>query len=80
MYPNLSRMARDYLAVSATGVPVEALFSTGTDLLDDNRLSMAAETVRACMCLKAWGKEKKTDSALDRMGAIIARMSGKFNK
>ncbi|CAG7714118.1 unnamed protein product, partial [Allacma fusca] len=46
VYPQLSRMAKDFLGVAATGVPIECMFSMGTDLLSQKRLSMIAETIR----------------------------------
>ncbi|ODM89477.1 Zinc finger BED domain-containing protein RICESLEEPER 3 [Orchesella cincta] len=55
-YPALSRMAKDFLAVSATGVPVERLFSNGPDLLTSRRQRLNADTIRQCMCLKQWLK------------------------
>jgi len=47
-------MARDFLPISATGVPMERFFSAGPDLLPPKRRLMKDETVRMCMCLKAW--------------------------
>jgi hypothetical protein len=51
-------MARDYLSVSGTGVPIERFFSNGPDLLLPKRKSMKGETTRQCMCLKGWLKSK----------------------
>lgn len=51
-YPNLARMARDYLAIPGTGVPVERLFSTGPDLLSPRRQSLKPQTIKECLCLK----------------------------
>jgi hypothetical protein len=42
----------------ATSVPIERVFSAGTDLVTQKRCSLSAETIRACMCLRAWWKEK----------------------
>ena len=38
----------------ATSVPVERVFSGGTDLIAAKRCSLKADTIRACMCLKSW--------------------------
>ncbi|CAG8690576.1 2245_t:CDS:1, partial [Cetraspora pellucida] len=46
-YPNLARMARDYLAITATSVPVEQVFSGGTDLISVKRCSLNANFIRA---------------------------------
>jgi len=53
-YPRLSEVARDYLAVPATGAPVERVFSGGTDMVSPKRGCLAADTIRACLCLKSW--------------------------
>jgi len=38
-----------------TSVPVERVFSGGTDLIAAKRCSLKADTtIRACMCLKSW--------------------------
>ena len=58
-YPNLSRMARDYLAIPGTSTSSERLFSTATDLLTENRNRLSAPTTQACQCLKSWLKIKK---------------------
>ena len=52
-YPHLATMARDYLAVSATSVPVERIFSEGTDLIFAKRCSLGTDTICACMCLRS---------------------------
>jgi len=53
-FPNLSRMARDYLAIPATSVPSEQSFSLGKNLITDRRNRLVGKTIRACMCLKSW--------------------------
>lgn len=53
-YPSLGKMARDYLAVPATSASIERIFSSGKDLVTDKRGSLAPETIRECLCLKAW--------------------------
>ena len=53
-FPNLSRMARDYLVVPGTSTPSERSFSGGRQLITDFRCSLKAETITACMLLKHW--------------------------
>jgi len=55
-YPNLAALARDYLAIPATSVPIERAFSGGVDLVSKKRCNLGAETIQACMCLKNWWK------------------------
>lgn len=52
-------MAKDFLAASGTGVPVERLFSCGPDLLSHRRQAMSSETIKMCVCLKSWLKNKQ---------------------
>lgn len=54
VYPNLSRMAKDFLSASGTGVPVERFFSSGTDLVTPKRQRLNVETIRKTLCLKGW--------------------------
>ncbi len=42
----------------ATSVPIERVFSGGTDLITPKRCSLNAEVIRACMCLKSWWGEQ----------------------
>ncbi len=44
------------LFIIGTSVPVECVFSGGTDLISQRRSSLAPETIRMCMCLKSWWK------------------------
>ena len=53
-YPCLARIARDYLAISATSAPAERAFSRGADLIAAKRGSMDEETIRICMCVGSW--------------------------
>jgi hypothetical protein len=53
-FPNLSKMAYDYLSIPATSVPSEQCFSASKNLITDNRNRLAGKTVRACMCLRSW--------------------------
>jgi hypothetical protein len=53
-YPCLARVARDYLAIPATGAPSERVFSGGADLITDKRGSLSDDTIRACICLDSW--------------------------
>lgn len=55
-------MARDYLAVAGSGVPVEGFFSSGPDLLSPRRRSMECETVRRSLCLRNWFLRKETET------------------
>ena len=54
IYPTLSRMARDYLAIPATSASSERLFSSGKLLITDNRNILGVNTIEAVECLKCW--------------------------
>lgn len=58
-FPNLARMARDYLAIPGTSTPSERAFSGGRQLITDFRCRLAGDTIKACMLLKSWNKFKK---------------------
>ena len=53
-FPNLSKMAQDYLAIPATSVPSERVFSDVGQLVYDRRNRLNGETIRACICLDSW--------------------------
>ncbi|KZV91117.1 hypothetical protein EXIGLDRAFT_562179, partial [Exidia glandulosa HHB12029] len=53
-FPILSRMARDFLAIPASSVSVERLFSAAGLLTTRERSSLSADTIRECMCTKMW--------------------------
>ncbi|CAG7824432.1 unnamed protein product [Allacma fusca] len=46
LFPAVSAMARDYLAVSATGVSIERTFAFGSVLLKPKTLSLSADSIR----------------------------------
>jgi hypothetical protein len=50
-YPWMALAARDYLAIPASEVQVERLFSTGRDLLGVRRYSLKGETMRMLMLM-----------------------------
>jgi len=51
-YPILSAMAKDYLTVQASSVSAERAFSSGRDLVSDDRCSLAGKTVEIAQFLK----------------------------
>ena len=52
-FPNLSRMALNYLAIPATSVPSEQVFSMEKNLITDKRNRLAGKTIRMYLCLKS---------------------------
>jgi len=47
-------MARDFLAIPATSVPSEHIFSLAGRIVDDNRTNLDPNTVEALVCLRNW--------------------------
>ena len=56
IYPDLSRMARDYLGIPATSASSERLFSSGSNLITDKRNNLNEDTIQAHECLMSWIK------------------------
>jgi len=54
LFPILSRLARDYLAIPATSVSVERTFSKSRHICSDLRSSMKAETITEALLCKTW--------------------------
>ncbi|KIM56444.1 hypothetical protein SCLCIDRAFT_46436, partial [Scleroderma citrinum Foug A] len=54
IYPQLARMATDYLTIPATSVDVERLFSRGCVLLSHNCNRLSTQTMHALLCLGSW--------------------------
>ena len=70
-------MARDFLAASGTGVPIEATFSMGTDVVTNKRHNLSKETIRALMCLKSWLKFQSREDFRTAMATeIVKKMRG----
>jgi hypothetical protein len=65
--------------VSGTGVPVERLFSTGTDFLSQKRQSADATTIQECLSLKAWRKSRHTDAfQIEKQKALSNKVFGDY--
>jgi hypothetical protein len=56
-FPILSRIARDFLAILATSIAVEQLFSSAQHLCDNVHSSLEAWTIMEAMCTKIWLKQ-----------------------
>ncbi|CAG8722712.1 8247_t:CDS:2, partial [Racocetra persica] len=53
-FPNLSKMAKDFLAIPATSVPSEQIFSLAGRIIDDCRINLESNTVEALICQRNW--------------------------
>jgi len=54
-------MARDYLAIPATSVSSERLFSSGGIMISDCKYNLVPKTIRASQCLKSWTQDPLKD-------------------
>lgn len=91
-FPNLSRMALDYLAIpgtysrvpvlhvltffSATSVAVERVFSTGRLLLPHVRNRLKGESARALLCLGSWSRAGLVHPSDARKAAVLEDLEG----
>lgn len=57
LYPNLARMARDYLAIPGTCAPSDRAFSASPALIPETRSGLKADFVSAFMLLKNWWRQ-----------------------
>ncbi|ODQ73441.1 hypothetical protein LIPSTDRAFT_103977 [Lipomyces starkeyi NRRL Y-11557] len=73
-YPRIAGMARDFLAIPASSVPSERVFSIGGNLITAKRTRLGDKTIEASMCLKSWGwagpvPEEQNDSDTEEAAA-----------
>jgi hypothetical protein len=59
IYPNLSKMAADFLCIPSTSVPSERVFSKGGDLVTKKRNRLSKNTIKITMLLNSWSKVTK---------------------
>ncbi len=55
-FPKLSKIAKDVLAVTATSVPSEEIFSSSGDLISKKRNRLGHDVIESIMCLKSWNQ------------------------
>ena len=53
-WPCLSRMAKDFMAITATNTSSERVFTCGRNLLDVRRYALLPENMEADICLRSW--------------------------
>jgi hypothetical protein len=54
-FPILSQMAGDFLAIPATSVLSERVFSQGSDLITKKRNRIGGNNTQYVLCLRIWG-------------------------
>ncbi|CAG8849173.1 23154_t:CDS:1, partial [Gigaspora margarita] len=53
-FPTLFRMAQDFLAIPATSIKSEQMFSCTGHVIDDSRTLLDPSTITALMCQRNW--------------------------
>jgi hypothetical protein len=64
-FPIIARMARDHLAIPATSVPSECVFSSGGDIITKKRNRLGADNTRRLLCLRDWGVLEEGEESSD---------------
>lgn len=67
-------MAKDFLSIFGTGVPVERLFSDATDTLTHRRYRLSPSSINECLCLKSWYKLKKGSGLHNDLATALKEM------
>ncbi|CAH1430957.1 unnamed protein product [Lactuca virosa] len=65
IYPILSKMARDILAIPISTVASESAFSTGGRVLDSFRTSLTPRMVEALICAQDWLRSSRKPIVMD---------------
>jgi hypothetical protein len=60
-FPNLARMARDYMSITATSVPFKQLFSRASDIITKERNRMLESSCNAVLLVKSWLVQEDVD-------------------
>lgn len=73
MWPDLALMARDVLAVPATGADVERLFSQGRNAINHHRHKLKSQTISDIMFCRGATKRKLSSSTMQKVGTLRER-------
>lgn len=77
IYPNLARMARDYLAIQGSATPVERVWSSAASTDTKKRNSLSSERLEALQFLKAaYRKQRVRVMSTQEHEALIAARRG----
>jgi hAT family C-terminal dimerisation region len=76
-WPQLSKMALDILSIPSMSADPERLFSSGKNVLRDNRARLSSASLVALECIKSWEREgviespiaQEIEEALDELGS-----------
>lgn len=69
-------MARDFLAIPATSVPSEQVFSIAGQILNKRRACLSENMMNAIMCCKAWlGVQEITSEELIAEEQLLAHLN-----
>ena len=74
-WPCLSRMAKDFMAITATNTSSERVFTCGRNLLDVRRYALLPENMEAVICLRSWFNSDIVDCTFSEVGHLSSSES-----
>lgn len=79
-YPNLSKMALDFLSVPAMSAEVERLFSSCKITITNRRNRIGIDAVEAIECLKSWLRKNNISFVDSELDYLVDELGNKLEK
>ena len=71
-------MARDYLAIPASSVPSEQVFSRAGDIISKKRNHLEGVTIAVLMCLQSWFCIDEVKEAAEDLYSVEELLAGQL--